>query len=113
MGMSTLTSISFTIFGALLRDPAMIIPNGLGIIFSFINITTLLVLPKEKPEVPGVPEVAEKEVKDGKVVIEIAHPLDEMINKDTKYDTDEYKKPASTDKNFTERDQPVVHEEVV
>ena len=60
--MATLCSIIWCIFGILLADPAIIIPNGIGIVFSLVNIITLIILPKNKPEVEV--EVGDKEKKE-------------------------------------------------
>ena len=101
--MSFLCSISFSTFGILLLDPAIIIPNVIGIILSCINIITLCILPKE------IPEEKKKEKKE----IEIS-PLDfKKINTEKE---NEYKIP-STDRDeennigITDRDQPAAYEQ--
>lgn len=108
--MATLCSIIWCTFGILLVDPAIIIPNAIGIIFSLVNIITLIILPKNKPEVEV--EVGDKEKKEVEISV---GGFDKNKDKDTEGKND-YKIPnPDLEKNeennigITERDQPAAY----
>ena len=100
--MNAFCSISFTTFGVLLKDPAIIVPNVIGLTFTIVIIITECVLPNVKPE--------KKEPEKEKKVIEIA-PLDFNKLKSMKTEDIDYQVPASTERNYTDRDQPAAYEQ--
>ena len=102
--MNGFCSILFLTFGTLLKDPAIMIPNALGLVFTVFIAITLCVLPNVKPEVKEPETVKEKQV------IEIA-PLDFDKLRNMKSENVDYKIPASTERNYTDRDQPAAYED--